>query len=105
MTLFLPNGAPAVLTEWCNPFGFETGGATRYLGGEITPGAQVTQWNCKKPAIGRYRMTCEHGHQGQLMKLCADHARQFSVREMKFCPRCNIPPNDHRCDLTLTEIS
>ena len=92
-----------LMTEWCNPYGVETGGAKRLLGG-LSSAQPFHQWACKIPAIGHFRMTCEHGHRGQMMPLCANHAKQFKTRDMQFCPRCNAD-SDHRCQLTLTEIS
>ncbi|SRR6266436_1370579 len=100
--------APAVLSQWCNPFGVETGGAKTYLGAPIPQAVRVTQWYCKKRAIGRFRFLCPHGHKGHVMALCADHARQFKTRtdkgDMSFCPACNVT-SDHKCKLSLTEIS
>jgi hypothetical protein len=94
-----------LMTEWCNPYGVETGGAARLLGGLSDASKVFHQWACKIPSIGHFRMMCEHGHKGQMMPQCANHAKQFKTRDMQFCPRCNIPPNDHRCQLSLTEIS
>jgi hypothetical protein len=104
----LLGNAPAVLSKWCNPFGYETGGAKTYLGAPIQQGTQVTQWNCKNRSIGRFRFTCPHGHKGHVMELCASHARQFKTRtdkgDMSFCPTCNVT-SDHKCRLSLLEIS
>lgn len=94
-----------LLHQWCNVYGVETGGAARILGGLVDPtGQKVTQWYCAKLSIGRYRMECEHGHRGQIMPLCASHVSQYSAG-VSFCPRCNIPPEDHRCSLTLVPVS
>jgi hypothetical protein len=108
----LLSGAPGVVTEWCNPYGAESDGITRtarkpsdqrFLGER---GHKVFhQWSCQKRAVGHFRMICEHGHRGQMMPLCADHAGVFRKRQIEYCPRCNIPPGDHRCKITLTEIS
>ena len=98
-------GAPTLMTEWCNPYGVETGGAKRFLGG-LSSAKPFHQWACKTRSIGTFRMTCEHGHKGQPMPLCAFHARKFKVREKpQFCPRCNSTLPGHRCEITLTEIS
>jgi hypothetical protein len=93
-----------LMTEWCNPYGVETGGAARLLGG-LSSSKPFHQWACKTRAIGHFRMTCEHGHKGQMMPLCDMHAKQFKTRDMTFCPRCNAEPPGHKCKLSLTEIS
>lgn len=94
-----------LLRQWCNVFGYETGGAARVLGGLTdTTGRRVTQWSCPTLSVGRFRMECEHGHVGQIMPLCMAHWTQYKSG-VSFCPRCNIPPNDHRCKLKLVPVS
>lgn len=101
----IPDGGPVLLRQWCNVYGMETGGAARILGGLTDPkGQRVTQWMCQRLSIGRFRMVCFHGHQGQIMPLCSAHWQQYKSG-VSFCPRCNIPPNDHRCALTLVTVS
>lgn len=93
----------AVLTTHCNIFGAESGGG-RMLGG-LDDRKPSVQWFCPNVSVGRFRMTCEHGHKGQIMELCERHYRQFSGGAVQFCPRCNIPPGDHRCKIQLKPLS
>lgn len=77
--------APAVILGRCNPYGAETGGPRRVLGGLYGPGSARTEgmnlpanveqgeWVCHNPAQVRVRMVCEHGHKGQVMELCSWH--------------------------------
>lgn len=67
----------------CNPYGAESGGPKRLLGGLYGPGSARTpdmglpanveqgEWLCEQPAQVRCRMTCECEHQGQVMELCS----------------------------------
>ena len=77
---------PAVLQRRCNPYGAESGGPRRVLGGLYGPRSaesapdldlplNVTQgeWSCDVPAEVRCRMTCRCGHRGQVMELCSWH--------------------------------
>lgn len=69
----------------CNPYGAETGGPRRILGGlhgpasAESPGmslpASVEQgeWPCQQRAQVRCRMICRCGHKGQIMELCSWH--------------------------------
>ena len=96
---------PGINHTWCNPYGSEgTRGPQKYLGADVPQGARVTQWHCDNHATIRARMQCEHGHTGQIMDLCAAHFAEFKLKDMTFCPTCNRT-NDHKCYLTLTEIS
>jgi hypothetical protein len=95
----------SLLTHYCNPYGAETGGAEKLLGGLQDASKVFHQWHCDNPARARYRMLCEHGHQGQPMWLCDAHARAFKLRDMTFCPPCNRTPPGHKCYLILTEVS
>jgi hypothetical protein len=81
--------APAVLLGRCNPYGAETGGPRRILGGLHGPASarlpdapeyagipeSVAQgeWTCQWPAEVRVRMTCQCGHTGAVMALCSWH--------------------------------
>lgn len=81
--------APAVTLGRCNPYGAETGGPRRILGGLHGPAsarlpdapeyagipASVMQgeWACTQPAAVRCRMICACGHRGQVMALCSWH--------------------------------
>lgn len=72
----------------CNPYGAESGGPKRVMGGlhgpasarldtdEVPglPDAVVEgEWVCTQPAAVRVRMTCRCGHQGSPMALCTVH--------------------------------
>lgn len=78
-------GGIAILTGRCNPYGAETGGPARVLGGLYGPRSATTpgmglptsveqgEWPCQQPAQVRCRMICAHGHRGQVMQLCSWH--------------------------------
>ena len=72
----------------CNPYGAETGGPRRVMGGLHGPAsARVDtadvpglpqaviegEWACKYPAEVRVRMVCRCGHTGAIMPLCSWH--------------------------------
>ena len=100
--------APAILSRRCNPFGQETGGPKRLLGGVYGPEYEgLHKWGCTRIAESRYRMTCRCGHRGQPMWLCGPgmvtdpqgvqyfhpgHVAEFSKRASDFCPVCAFPP-------------
>jgi hypothetical protein len=80
--------AVPLLTRRCNPYGAETGGPKRVMGGlhgpasaalapEDMPGlpeaVQQGEWRCPYPAVVRVRMTCRCGHTGDPMELCSWH--------------------------------
>lgn len=77
--------AGTLLKARCNPYGAESGGPRRVLGGlygsrsAAAPGlglpAAVEQgeWACEQPAEVRCRMICRCGHTGQIMELCSWH--------------------------------
>lgn len=113
----------------CNPYGAETGGPRRVLGGLYGPGSAATpdmglpdnvaqgEWLCTQAAQVRCRMTCECGHQGQIMELCSwhdeitwagelvagtirqvrknvrvrGHFEEIQRRQSGSCPRCLFP--------------
>lgn len=99
--LFNPNGT-VLLSDWCNIFGDDINGAERVNGG-LGAGKVTTQWYCPTKSVGRFRMVCEHGHKGQVMKLCQKHFDEFNGK-VTFCPRCNAV-NDHKCTLKLESVS
>lgn len=109
MTIPLPRykdliGA-VVLQPFCNIFGDEISGAKVVLGGLEDPSRVDRQWYCPTHAIGRWRMECEHGHRGQVMKLCGKHFREFRDA-VTFCPACNTnPEKGHKCNLKLLPVS
>jgi hypothetical protein len=69
----------------CNPYGAETGGPQRVLGGLHGPGSAATpgmhlpaavaqgEWACRQQAQLRCRMVCRCQHTGQVMPLCSWH--------------------------------
>lgn len=97
------NGA-VLLQQRCNVYGAENdGGAERLLGG-LSSSAPSRQWYCSNVSEGRFRMECEHGHRGQVMPLCRKHFQQYS-HSVTFCPRCNMEPPGHKCDLVIRAVS
>jgi hypothetical protein len=81
-------GAAAFVGRRCNPFGAESGGPKRILGGLHGPASarvdaaeapglplnvQEGEWTCPNLAQVRVRMVCQHGHTGQVMELCSWH--------------------------------
>jgi hypothetical protein len=74
-----------ILLGRCDPYGAESGGPKRVLGGLYgprsaeTPGmglpANVAQgeWICTRQAEVRVRAVCVHGHKGQPVELCSWH--------------------------------
>lgn len=92
-----------LLTEFCNIFGAESGGA-RILGG-LSRQRVATQWFCDHRAVGHFYMVCEHGHRGQMMPLCMKHYTMYKGGKVQFCPRCNELPPGHRCPLKLEHVS
>lgn len=77
--------AATLLLERCNPYGAETGGPRRVMGGLHGPGSAATpgmdlpgnvaqgEWLCPQQAQVRVRMECRCGHRGQVMPLCSWH--------------------------------
>jgi hypothetical protein len=77
--------APAVLLGRCNPYGAESGGPRRVMGGlhgsrsAETPDLDLPlnvaqgEWLCRQPAVVRVRMQCGCGHTGNVMALCSWH--------------------------------
>lgn len=77
--------APGVILGRCNPYGAETGGPKRVLGGMYGPRSATTpdmhlplnveqgEWACSRRADVRARMHCRCGHTGQVMELCSWH--------------------------------
>lgn len=109
MTIPLPRYKDLIggvmLNQFCNIFGDHINGAKVYMGGLGDASTVDKQWYCPNISIGRYRMVCEHKHQGQMMKLCAQHFRQFRA-SVTFCPRCNQDENNgHKCNLKLEAVS
>jgi hypothetical protein len=84
----IPFSAAAFIGRRCNPYGAETGGPKRILGGlhgpdsarvdtDDVPGLPDAiiqgEWVCKNLAQVTVRMTCRCGHLGAQMELCSWH--------------------------------
>lgn len=77
--------AGTLLLERCNPYGAETGGPKRVMGGlygagsAATPGMDLPdsvaqgEWTCAQQAQVRAYLICGCGHRGQPMPLCSWH--------------------------------
>ena len=81
--------AVPLLLGRCNPYGAETGGPQRVMGGLHGPASAAMaeapetagipdnvmqgEWTCPQAAAVRVRMTCRCGHQGEPMNLCTWH--------------------------------
>jgi len=77
--------APGVILGRCNPYGAESGGPKRILGGLYGPASARTddmhlpesvaqgEWPCERRADVRCRMVCRCQHRGQVMDLCSWH--------------------------------
>ena len=86
--------APGILLGRCNPYGAESGGPRRLLGGMYGPGSARTEdmqlpenvaqgeWACSRRADVRCRMVCRCGHKGQIMELCSWHDDKVYGGEM-----------------------
>lgn len=96
--------AMPILHQWCNIFGGENDGGAKAVLGGIGPQEPSTQWFCGQLSIGRYVMSCYHGHKGQIMHLCGKHLAEFRVA-VSFCPACNNNPPGHKCSLKMEEVS
>lgn len=81
----MPSAAPAILVGRCDPYGAETGGPKRVMGGLYGPASARTpdmglpanveqgEWSCPNTGVIRCRMHCRCGHKGQVMTLCSWH--------------------------------
>lgn len=89
--------APSVSLGRCDPYGAESGGPRRVMGGlhgpnsaridtDDVPGLPQAviegEWACHQPAVIRVRMTCACGHAGQVMQLCSWHDEDTYTSEM-----------------------
>lgn len=84
----------AVITARCNPFGHETGGPKRLLGGVYGPEYEGRmKWVCQRPADGMFRFICAGaGHRGAPQALCYPHVHEIQRRMSSLCPACAYPP-------------
>lgn len=101
-----------LLTARCDPYGAES--QIKLLGG-IYPESYNGRhhWYCSSQAVARFRMvcaggaygtrtapdggtvpayTCDGGHRGQVMPLCASHRAEIQRRQSSLCPACAFPP-------------
>lgn len=100
-------GGVAVLMGRCNPFGHETGGPRRLLGGMYGPEHEGRiKWECHNDAEVRVRMMCvgPARHRGQIMKLCRPHVLQIQKRQAGLCPPCAWPPEALALDLEIRRL-
>ena len=86
--------AATLLLERCNPYGAETGGPQRVMGGLHGPGSAATpdetlpvniqqgEWLCPQQAQVRVFMECRCGHRGRVMALCSWHDEYTVHAEM-----------------------
>lgn len=86
--------AATLLLERCNPYGAETGGPKRVMGGLYGPGSAATpgmdlpdnvaqgEWSCPQQAQVRAYLICRCGHRGQVMPLCSWHDELVEHGEM-----------------------
>ena len=93
----IPFTAAAFIGRRCDPYGAESGGPKRIMGGlhgpdsaklvsADTPGlpeaVQQGEWVCKNMAQVTVRMVCACGHQGATMELCSWHDEPYYHGEM-----------------------
>ena len=77
--------AATLLLDRCNPYGAESGGPRRVMGGLHGPNSATTpdmdlpdnvaqgEWLCPQQAAVRVYMECRCGHRGDVMALCSWH--------------------------------
>jgi hypothetical protein len=84
----------AFLTGRCDPYGHESGGPKRLLGGMYGPDHEGPQkWFCENQATHRVRMVCKlYGHSGQVLEICDDHHGEIQRRQSGLCTACAYPP-------------
>ena len=85
MTATAPSRFTGTLGTFCNPYGAETGGPKRVLGGlygprsaespgmDLPQAAEQGEWPCKNFAQVRAYPQCRCGHRGAVMALCSWH--------------------------------
>jgi hypothetical protein len=87
----------------CNPYGHETGGPKRLLGGLYGPDHEGPQkWFCENIATHRVVMVCGQGHRGEPMDLCDSHHAEIQYRQSGLCTRCAFPPEARGVQETIT---
>jgi len=86
--------AGTLLLERCNPYGAETGGPRRVMGGLYGPGSARTlddtlpenvqqgEWVCPQQAQVHAFLICAHEHKGPVMALCSWHEEIVEHAEM-----------------------
>lgn len=99
----------------CNPFGYATDAGPRHLmGGMYGPeyAGRLTLLAdgihgpgvCERRADGRWRMICDHGHQGPVMDLCQQHVSILTARYSATCTTCAIPPQQIEIEEQMNHI-
>lgn len=96
--------AEFIKRDFCEIFGNDINGAVRVLGG-LDERKPTKQWYCPNRSEGKFIMVCEHGHRGRVFLCCFKHLQEFGRGQVQFCPRCNIPPNDHKCTVKAERMS
>lgn len=117
-------GNTGLLTDRCDPYGAES--RIQLLGG-IYPESYNGKhhWFCAERAVARFRMvcqggaygtrtapdggtvaayTCDGGHRGQVMPLCASHRAEIQRRQAALCPACAYPPEARELSSLLEAI-
>lgn len=100
-------GVGAVLMGRCNPYGHESGGPARLLGGMYGPEYEGRiKWTCANLAEVRVRMVCEapEHHKGQIMSLCRSHAIEIQRRQASLCTKCAWPPEAVDCQKAIERL-
>ena len=105
-------GNTGLLTDRCDPYGAES--QIKLLGGLYPESYNGKHhWFCAERAVARFRMvctggaygtrtapdggtvaaySCDGGHRGQVMPLCASHRAEIQRRQSSLCPACAYPP-------------
>jgi hypothetical protein len=88
-----PAPTTGLIAARCDPYGAESGGPKKLLGGLYGPeNVGKIMWHCQNPAISRFKMVCRCGHKGQPMPLCGSHRAEIGRRQSDLCPACAWPP-------------
>jgi hypothetical protein len=86
----------------CNPFGYEDS-TMGVFGGTADPAHEQHAWQCQNWADGRYRMSCQNGHAGQI-RLCYAHVYQIRRRMSGVCPACAKPPRARELEDSMNAV-
>lgn len=86
----------------CNPFGYEDANVVVF-GGTADPAREQHVWQCRNWADGKYNMSCDRGHAGQMV-LCYAHVFMIRRRMAGVCPACIKPPRARELEETMNHI-